>query len=407
MSVILAVVLAVPGAVVAAFALYQVVLAVAALFYRGRSDPAGASNATAPRIVVLVPAHDEAALIARCVASLRAQTYAPDRYEVVVIADNCTDDTAAVAAAAGAEVLVRDEPHARGKGQALRWAIERVLARDPAPDAIAVVDADSIAVPEFLSRLSAPLAEGAMAVQGESLLIDDGSPASSLRSAAFLLVNRVRPSGRAALGLASQLGGNGMLFTRDLLLAHPWDAFSSTEDIEYAVKLRAAGVRPAFAAGAVVDSPTAPTAEAASQQQLRWEGGKVHVARTHVPELLAAALRTRRLSLLDAAVELLMPPLGLLAATAIAGALVAGILLLVGVIPLWPLLIWVVAVLAIPVYVLVGLVAARAPRSAYRALLRAPVFVVRKVLGAHRLFGFRGDTWVRTERAPDGRDPRS
>jgi 1,2-diacylglycerol 3-beta-glucosyltransferase len=406
MSTALAIVLAVLGSIVAAFALYQVVLAVAALLGRARRRRPGAPAGPRPRVLVLVPAHDEAALIARCVSSLRAQAYPADLFDVVVIADNCTDDTAAVAGAAGADVLVRNEPDARGKGQALRWAIERVVARDPAPDAIAVVDADSIAVPEFLERLTRPLADGAQAVQGESLLIDDGSPASSLRSAAFLLVNRVRPSGRAVLGLPSQLGGNGMLFTRELLLAHPWDAFSSTEDIEYAVKLRAAGVRPAFAAGAVVDSPTAPSAEAASHQQLRWEGGKVHVARTHVPQLLAAAVRTRRLSLLDAAIELMVPPLGLLMAAAVAGALLAAVLVLFGLVPFWPLLIWLVAVVAIPAYVLIGFVAARAPRSAYRALLRAPVFVLRKALRAHRLLTFRGDTWVRTERAPDGRDPR-
>ena len=53
--------------------------------------------------MVLVPAHDEATLIARCVGSLKAQTYPADLYELIVIADNCTDDTAAVARAAGAE----------------------------------------------------------------------------------------------------------------------------------------------------------------------------------------------------------------------------------------------------------------------------------------------------------------
>jgi cellulose synthase/poly-beta-1,6-N-acetylglucosamine synthase-like glycosyltransferase len=388
------------GAVPAAFGLYNSVLAVAAFFHR----PAPPQGTPTRRLTVLVPAHDEAELIARCVASIRAQAYPAELFDVTVIADNCTDDTAARAEAAGATVLVRDEPDARGKGQALRWAIDRVLARTPPPDALVVVDADSIAVPDFLERLGRQLDAGAAAVQGESLLIDDGSPASSLRAAAFLLVNRVRPSGRAVLGLPSNLGGNGMCFTRELLLAHPWDAFTSTEDIEYAVKLRSAGVRPAFAAGAIVDSPTAPTAEAATQQQLRWEGGKVHVARTHVPRLVAAALRTRRLSLLDAAIELAVPPLGLLAAAAIAGTAVGVVLVATDVVPLWALVPWLVALGAIPFYVLVGLVAARAPGSAYRALLRAPLFVAKKALRAHRLFTFRADTWVRTERARDSRD---
>lgn len=388
------------GAVPAAFGVYNCALAVAAFFHR----PAPSQGAPTRRLTALVPAHDEQELIARCVSSLGSQTYPAELFDVTVIADNCTDETAARAEAAGATVLVRDEPDARGKGQALRWAIERVLARTQPPDAVVVVDADSIAVPDFLERLGRQLDAGATAVQGESLLIDDGTPASSLRAAAFLLVNRTRPSGRAVLGLPSHLGGNGMCFARELLLAHPWDAFTSTEDIEYAVKLRSAGVRPAFAAGAIVDSPTAPTAEAATQQQLRWEGGKVHVARTQIPRLVAAALRTRRLSLLDAAVELAVPPLGLLAAFAIAGAVPGVVLVAVGAAPLWMLLPWLVAVAAIPFYVLVGLRAAHAPRTAYRALLQSPVFIARKALRAHRLLSFRADTWVRTERAPDNRD---
>jgi 1,2-diacylglycerol 3-beta-glucosyltransferase len=385
------------GAVPAAFAVYNLTLAGAAFFHR----PVPSRGTPTRRIAVLVPAHDEAALISRCVGSLAQQTYPSELYDVIVIADNCTDATASVAQAAGAEVLVRNEPDERGKGRALRWAIERVIDREPRPDAIAVVDADSIAAATFLERLERPFEAGAPAVQGESLLIDEGTPASSLRSAAFLLVNRVRPSGRAALGLPSQLGGNGMLFAREVLKAHPWDAFSSTEDIEYAVKLRGAGIRPAFAAGAVVESPTAPSGEAATHQQLRWEGGKVHVARTHIPRLVGAAVRGRSLSLLDAALELAVPPLGLLAAGGVAGAVAGGVLVLLDVVPAWALLPWLVAIAAIPLYVLVGLIAARAPRSAYRAMLGAPRFVVKKALNAHRLLTFRADTWVRTERAGD------
>jgi len=57
-----------------------------------------------------------------------------------------------------------------------------------------------------------------------------------------------------------------------------------------------------------------------------------------------------------------------------------------------------VALAAIPVYVVVGLVAAKAPRAAYVALAHAPAFVARKALRAHRLLRFRPDSWVRTER---------
>jgi hypothetical protein len=395
----LGIVVSLVGGLVAAIGLYQVALALAAFFYRGR-EGAGESRT---RVVVLVPAHDEAALIQRCIRSLRGQTYPSELYEVVVIADNCTDNTAALARVAGAKVLVRDVPDRRGKGYALRWAIDRVLARSPDPDAVAVVDADSVADRAFLATLVRRFEEGAPAVQGESLLAEDGSAPSAFRAAAFLLVNRVRPAGRAVLGLPCDLSGNGMLFGREVLRAYPWNAFTSTEDVEYSITLRLADIRPAFAGGAIVHSPTAPDAQAAAEQQLRWEGGKLHVARTQIPRIVAAALRSRQLSLLDAAVELAVPPLGLLTAGAAAGTVIATVLVLTGAADAWALIPWLVALVAIPVYVLVGLRAARAPASAYRVLARAPLFVLTKLFRAHRLITFRSDTWVRTERAGERR----
>jgi hypothetical protein len=189
-----------------------------------------------------------------------------------------------------------------------------------------------------------------------------------------------------------------MLFGRELLRTHPWDAFSSTEDVEYWIKLRGAGIAPKFAGGAVLRSPTAPTSKAAAEQQLRWEGGKFHVARAQIPKLVAAAVRLRRASLLDSAVELAMPPLGLLTAAALAGTIASVALLAVDVVPIWSAAPWLVALVAIPLYVLLGLRAAHAPASSYRALASAPALVATKLMRVHRLFTFRADSWVRTDR---------
>jgi hypothetical protein len=318
---------------------------------------------------------------------------------VVVVADNCTDDTAAVAREAGASVLVRDVPDLRGKGHALRWAFDRVLREDPAPDAIAVVDADAVAGPGLLGALVRPLERGARAVQGESLLIEDGTSRTALRAAAFLLMNRVRPAGRAMLGLPCNLCGTGMLLSREVLVEQPWDAFTSAEDLEYTLRLRRAGVRPVFARGAIVLSAAAPNRRAAEQQQLRWEGGKAHLARALVPRLALQAMRERRALLLDAAFELALPPLGLLAAWAVAGSSAGLALVLSGMLPATVLAPWLLALAAVPVYVLTGLRAAGAPGSAYTAMARAPLFVLVKTLHAHERLRFRGDSWVRTERA--------
>jgi cellulose synthase/poly-beta-1,6-N-acetylglucosamine synthase-like glycosyltransferase len=396
--VILDLAFAAVGAVLALFSLYLVAIVVAALFYRR-----GAVSQPEPhsRLAVVVPAHDERDQIGQTVESLLRQTYPRELYDVVVIADNCADDTADVAAAAGADVLVRDEPEARGKGQALAWAFDQVVTRPSPPDAVVVVDADSIADDAFLSVLATHFESGAEAVQGESLLSGDGSAEQTLRVAAFLLVNRARPSGRAVLGLPASLQGNGMLFSRQLLLDHPWSAFSSTEDVEYSTALRSAGVRPAFARGAIVTSAAAPRGRVADEQQLRWEGGKLHVARKRTPRLLADAIRGRRGDLFDTAFEIAVPPLGYLAAAAASVTVVGAALVVFDGLDAWAVLPAALALVAIPIYVVMGFRAADAPPAAYASLARAPSLVVRKLLNAYRLLRFRADSWVRTERPGD------
>jgi len=404
LRVLLDVLLLSAGGLFALFGIYLAALAFAALVGTRRRKPVE-RGAPSSRVTVLVPAYNEADSITRCVASLRTQTYPESLTDVVVVADNCTDDTAAVAAAAGARVLDRDEPSRRGKGQALAWAMTQILAEDRPPDAIVVVDADSIAVPELLERLVHVFERGAPVVQGESLLeLDDEAP--SLRAVAMLLINRVRPAGRALFGLPCSLAGNGMLFGRDLLRAHPWNAFSSVEDAEYELSLRAQGIRPAFAKGAIVRSGNAPNAAAAERQQLRWEGGKLYLARRFLPGLTASAIRTRDPWLLDAAWELAVPPLGFVAVPAAAGTAAAAALAWAGLVDAWAVAPFLVALVSVPVFVLVGLVAARAPAAAYRALIGAPAFLVRKVLRARGLLRYRVDDWTRTERAGESASDR-
>ncbi len=384
------------GVAAALAALYLVVLALAALGHR--RVPALEARS---RVAVLVPAHNEAQLVGRCVDSLLAQTYPRALFDVVVVADNCTDDTAVRAAAAGATVLERDEPARRGKGPALRWAMDRLLAARPDLDAIAVVDADSVVDPPMLGALVARLEAGAEVVQGEYLgLNEDGSARSELRSAAFLLFHRVRFGGRAFLGLPCHLVGNGMLFSRRVLEAHPWDAFTSAEDLEYSVDLRLAGVRPEYAPEAQLRAPVSGRGQAAEVQRLRWEGGRFHVVRTRMPKLVGAMVRQRRWSLFDAAVDLAVPPLGLLATLSALGATLGVVLLATGVAPAWAVVPWVVALAGVPAFVLAGLVTGRAPRSMWRALVTAPALIASSLATRLRLVrGLQETTWQRTTRA--------
>jgi cellulose synthase/poly-beta-1,6-N-acetylglucosamine synthase-like glycosyltransferase len=387
---------AVAGCVAASFGLYPLVLSIAALFYS--ESPRSLSPRT--RLVVLVPAHDESALIGRCVRSLREQTYPSELYEVVVIADNCTDRTAAIAAEVGAdEVMTREAQGLRGKGQALRWALDRILARESPPAAVVVVDADSIATPDLLVGLVAQFEAGARAVQGTYLLSAACPGKLSLGVIPVLLMNWVRPAGFSVFHLPfTQLVGNGMLLAREVLLENPWTAFTNTEDLEYSLMLQTAGERIAFAGNAVVHGSTAPNAEAAAQQQLRWHGGKFALAKLWLPRLIGCAIRERRFSLLGVAFGLAVPPLGVLMAGVIVGAGLGGAFTSLGLIPMWSLVPWLLAVVSIPLSVIIGLRAAGAPVSGYTALIHAPLYVVRMALRARRVATFGNEKWVRTER---------
>jgi exopolysaccharide biosynthesis WecB/TagA/CpsF family protein len=401
LSAILGASLALAGTVLAGFGLYLVTLSVAASLVRRRLPVAPPATAREQwTLAVLVPAHNEEQLIARCVASLLDQSYPADRYEVVVIADNCVDETAARAATAGARVMVRDQPDSRGKGQALRWAMDTLLSSAVPPDAVAIVDADSVADRDMLSALERELAAGYQAVQADYVVLPvAGSPRSELVAAGFLLFHRVRLSGRAALGMPASLVGNGMVFSRDLLESHPWDAFTGVEDLEYTIRLRLAGIRPRFAAAAIVSGPMPATRAGADRQRLRWEGGRFNVVKTRLWPLVCTATARRDPRLLDAALDLATPPLGLLCMAIVGGAVVTGVLALTGLVPLWAVGPWVVAAASVPAFVVIGLLAAGAPRSTFRALVGVPGFLAWKVLTYSRLVrGFDALRWDRSDR---------
>jgi 1,2-diacylglycerol 3-beta-glucosyltransferase len=353
------------------------------------------------RLLVLIPAHDEAPLIGACVGSLLGQIYPAALRRIVVIADNCTDATAAVALEAGATIMVRNDPAAPGKGRALRWAMDHVLASTWQADAVIVMDADSTADPDLLRRLERELAAGHPVVQAECVLQAAAeSPRQQLERVAVALRLDLRFAGRAALGMPAVLSGNGMLFSSRILEQFPWNAFSAVEDAEYALRLRLAGVKTRYARGARVYAPANSSERGATTQGLRWEGGRFALMRSWLGPMARRMLRRRDWRLLDMVVDLAAPPLGMLSAAALLGTGAVMALVLVGVVAPWTLLPWATAAAGLAIYVLIGMRLSGAPGSAYLALVSSmPRFLVRKLRIYGRLLrGFDPNLWVRTER---------
>ncbi len=156
-------------------------------------------------------------------------------YEIWVIADNCTDNTASLAEAAGARCLVRTDPEHPGKGQAMQFAFAH--SSESRADAVVIIDADSVVNEHFLSALAASLGDRyaePLVRQASSRLRPGESAQSLLLAAESALEDRLYYGAKGRLGFPVLLRGGGMCFTRALLRAHPWNAGSVGEDVEYA-----------------------------------------------------------------------------------------------------------------------------------------------------------------------------
>lgn len=383
---------------VAAVGAYLTVLGVAA-FVAPRARPIAGPGRR--RFAVLVPAHDEASVIARVLISLRAQTYPRQNVDVFVVADNCTDDTAEIARRGGAIVYERSDPTHRAKGYALRWLLERV--RDHGPyDAYVVLDADSEISPEFLGSMDAHLASGSKAIQAHYRVLNpSASSATALREAAFASLHYLRPLGRAALGLSCGLKGNGMCFDAAVLDRDGWSSAGLAEDVELHLALVKAGVRVVFAPEATVRADMPTNLRDAQSQNMRWEAGRLSALRREVPGLLRAGVARRDGVLIDAAVEQLIPPLSV---AFVGGAAATIIAAATGSVPVLGLSLFGTA--AIGAHIVAGLVAVRAPARTFLALAGAAPYIVWKTaLYVRALVAPAGLAWVRTRRRPSEARP--
>jgi cellulose synthase/poly-beta-1,6-N-acetylglucosamine synthase-like glycosyltransferase len=350
------------------------------------------------RFDIVVPAHNEQLLIGRVLASLQRIDWPSAGFRIVVVADNCTDQTAALARAAGVDVLERQHDGLRGKGYALEHAFRDSRSRGWA-DAVVVVDADSEVSPNLLLAIAGRLARGAHAVQVHYGVLDPrASWRTRLLCIAMAAFHRLRSRGRERLGLSCGFRGNGWCVTHALLRKVPYQAFSLAEDIEYGIDLGLAGYRIHYADEASVDAEMVADAASAGTQRQRWELGRLQLIRSRSLALWRAVARQRSLVCLDLGIDLLVLPLSYIAlnvAVLVAGASV--LLLWQGASVYW---LWsgIACAFSLLLYVLRGWQLSRMGAVGLLDLARAPAFVLWKVL---LIAQSRGSlAWVRTRRGP-------
>ncbi|EPR37241.1 cell wall biosynthesis glycosyltransferase-like protein [Desulfovibrio sp. X2] len=369
---------------------YLVLLALAGLMPR-RAGP-GERSAPALRFAVVIPAHNEEDSIGPTLESLAALDYPAALFEVVVVADNCTDDTAGAVRRVGVRCLERRDPLLRGKGYALRHAFDALLPEGF--DAVVVVDADTVVERNFLRAMDVRLQAGQRAVQSRNAVANpDDTPLTFVLAVGNAIENDLLLRGREVLGLPSLLRGTGMCLAANVLRAHPWEAHSVTEDTEYALDLLRAGVVTHYAGETEVRARAAQTFEQASTQRVRWASGNSRLTRMSGFALMAEGLRRRDFGLADMGWCLFVRSKAMLLLLAV---LLSALALLFGSQVAWAL----GAAGCLVLYLLSGVAALGLTGRRLRLALTA-LFSIAWLLGisALGLARSRQSEWVRTKRS--------
>ena len=257
---------------------------------------------------LVISAHDEEAVIANMVSSLKALDYPSEAYDIFVIADNCGDNTAEAARDAGAIVFERFDPHKRGKGHALEWMFEKLFRMEKRYDYVSVFDADNLVDPGYLKAMNRKANQGFNVVQG---FLDSKNPYDSWITAAysycFWSINRTFQLSRYKLGLCCELSGTGFIISLDTLRRYGWRATCLTEDMEFTMQMCFNDEKVAFAYDAVVFDEKPLTLAQSWRQRKRWMQGHCDVASRYFTKLIKKGVKERKFSCIDCAVYLIQP----------------------------------------------------------------------------------------------------
>lgn len=287
------------------------VMAAVALFDRANSGRPSTRIPSGERVAVMIPAHNEGNNLLPTIADVKRQSVPADK--LLVVADNCTDDTAHIASAQGAEVIERNDPARRGKGYALDFGLQHL--ESAPPKIVVMIDADCRLANDAIQELVKTCVATRRPVQALYLMMGPAELRTDYRVAEFAwrVKNWLRPSGLSALRLPCQLMGTGMAFPWDVVRGINLATDSLVEDLKLGLDLTAAGYPPVFCPSAIVTSEFASSRKGARTQRERWEGGHIGMIVGTIPRLILRSIASHNWRLLALTLDLAVPPLSLLA----------------------------------------------------------------------------------------------
>jgi len=356
-------------------------------------SPKKDEDASLLRLGVVIPAHNEENGIAGTIESVRQCTYDHDLLKIIVLADNCSDNTAVKARETGALCLERTNLEQRGKGQALDWFLKTQQEHYLDLDGISFVDADVICHPDLFRQLSASLSHpDVQVVQGFNGVANPlVNWRTALTSAAFNVFNHLRMAACDRLFGTSMLKGLGMAFETPILARYGWPAHSVVEDVEFSLLLLGEKIAIHYNPDAIITSEMASTRTQADGQRSRWEGGRFRLAAAQLPRL-AGLIMKGQFRFFHAFMDLFVLPLALVVILLLVWLGLAW-LFVPGAVP------WLVVMLAVVVcYVASGQLQRRAGLKLWFYLCAAPLFLLWKIIVYGKMLVEKKSGWTRTIR---------
>ncbi len=277
--------------IVTIFWLYQVLISICSLI-KLKDKPLKVKKDH--KFMAIVPAHNEEQVVGNLIESLKNQNYNKDLYDIYVIADNCTDNTARIAREAGAIVYERFDPEKRTKGYALDWFLQQKIKENADYDAICVFDADNIVDKNFIKNMNKKLCQGEDVVQGYR---DIKNPADSWITSGYALfywtMHRFYHLARYNIGLSPLLNGTGFMVRFDILKPDGWKTVTLTEDIEFSLQRIIKGKKLGWATDAIVYDEQPVGFKQSWSQRSRWTVGHMQCIKEYTAQL-GKAIKTNK-----------------------------------------------------------------------------------------------------------------
>ncbi len=348
------------------------------------------------RFLFLIPAHNEEVLLPKTIKSLKRQNYAQGLFDIMVIADHCTDKTTSIAREEKVLSQEYQDPENKGKGFALSWFFQNNSLKGY--DAVVFVDADAVLGSNFLRVMNNRLLSGQKIIQAYNDIRNyDRNPLTRLMYITSFLKNLSFYEAKERLGLSSALMGVGMCVDKDVLKKTGWKAFSVGEDWEYYAQLISEGKKVNFASTGKVFAQEATSLKRGFSQRVRWAGGKFEIMGKYGFRILWNGLKSFDIRKIDASFNILIPNYSMLLNLNII-CLLSGLLLKHSLLIWWSLSL----LFLLSLYFSIGLWLGKADKKMIFSVLIIPLFLLWKgAIDILSLLGFKRKKWIRTPRVSE------